>query len=416
MSGKGKVKPNNQAAPGPIGNTQGLIVPQTQPNASGPGNSAPPPKPTPKEEGWWNRWGSDALHTTLDVVGLIPGVGEVADGANALVYLAEGDKVSAALSAAAMLPIGGQAATAAKMAKKGAQALEKQAAKKAAEEAVEHSAKEAAEKAAKEKLEREALAELVQRRFEREVVLEVAENGRKAADTAVLWGADLILMDIEMPGMSGLDAARAVLAQRPSCRVIFVTAYSLFQYAHEAVHLGACDYLLKPVDPDELEASVRRAMRQIETERKLEELAAAQPQPEQTETEEEAKDAPEEGENSQTALVMAHVRRYLEDNYMFDLSLDSVGEILHISPAYLSAQFKKYQKMNFLDCLTELRINAAKELLADPFRSSAEVASMVGYEDASYFARAFKKRTGMTPTQYRRQASQKAKADPEAGL
>ena len=267
-----------------------------------------------------------------------------------------------------------------------------------------------------EKLEREALAELVQRRFERDVVLEVAENGRKAADTAVLWGADLILMDIEMPGMSGLDAARAVLAQRPSCRVIFVTAYSLFQYAHEAVHLGACDYLLKPVDPDELEASVRRAMRQIETERKLEELAAAQPQPEQTETEEEAEDAPEEGENSQTALVMAHVRRYLEDNYMFDLSLDSVGEILHISPAYLSAQFKKYQKMNFLDCLTELRINAAKELLADPFRSSAEVASMVGYEDASYFARAFKKRTGMTPTQYRRQVGQKAKADPEAGL
>ena len=267
-----------------------------------------------------------------------------------------------------------------------------------------------------EKLEREALAELVQRRFEREVVLEVAENGRKAADTAVLWGADLILMDIEMPGMSGLDAARAVLAQRPSCRVIFVTAYSLFQYAHEAVHLGACDYLLKPVDPDELEASVRRAMRQIETERKLEELAAARPQPEQTETEEEAEDAPEESENSQTALVMAHVRRYLEDNYMFDLSLDSVGEILHISPAYLSAQFKKYQKMNFLDCLTELRINAAEELLADPFRSSAEVASMVGYEDASYFARAFKKRTGMTPTQYRRQAGRKAKADPEAGL
>ena len=113
---------------------------------------------------------------------------------------------------------------------------------------------------------------------------------------------------------------------------------------------------------------------------------------------------------------MAHVRRYLEDNYMFDLSLDSVGEILHISPAYLSAQFKKYQKMNFLDCLTALRINAAKELLAAPFRSSAEVASMVGYEDASYFARAFKKRTGMTPTQYRRQAGQKAKSDPEAEL
>lgn len=258
-----------------------------------------------------------------------------------------------------------------------------------------------------EKLEREALAEMVARRFEHEVVLELAENGRKAADTAVLWGADLILMDIEMPGMSGLDAARAVLAQRPGCRVIFVTAYSLFQYAHEAVHLGACDYLLKPVDPDELEASIRRAMRQVEAERKLEELATAKALPEpQDAGAAPAGDAADE--DSPAAMVMAQVRRYLEDNYMFDLSLDSVGEILHISPAYLSAQFKKYQKMNFLDCLTELRINAAKKLLADPLRSTAEVASMVGYDDSSYFARAFKKRTGMTPTQYRRQAGRGA--------
>ena len=258
-----------------------------------------------------------------------------------------------------------------------------------------------------EKLEREALAEMVARRFEHEVVLELAENGRKAADTAVRWGADLILMDNEMPGMSGQDAARAVLAQRPGCRVIFVTAYSLFQYAHEAVHLGACDYLLKPVDPDELEASIRRAMRQVEAERKLEELATAKALPEpQNAGAAPAEDAADE--DSPAAMVMAQVRRYLEDNYMFDLSLDSVGEILHISPAYLSAQFKKYQKMNFLDCLTELRINAAKKLLADPLRSTAEVASMVGYDDSSYFARAFKKRTGMTPTQYRRQAGRGA--------
>ena len=177
--------------------------------------------------------------------------------------------------------------------------------------------------------------------------------------------------------------------------------YSLFQYAHEAMHLGACDYLLKPVNPDEVEASIRKAIRQIEAGRRLAELAPVEPGPEA----DPESDAAEAGENDRNALVMAHVRKYMEDNYMFDLSLDSVSEILHISPAYLSAQFKKYQKMNFLDCLTELRINAAKELLTDPFRSAAEVASMVGYEDSSYFARTFKKRTGMTPTQYRREAA-----------
>lgn len=250
-----------------------------------------------------------------------------------------------------------------------------------------------------ERLEREALADLVVRRFEHEAVIQTAENGRRAADTAILWEADLILMDIEMPGINGLDAARAVLEQRPECKVIFVTAYSLFQYAHEAMHLGACDYLLKPVDPDEAEAAIRRAIRQIEAGRKLAELAPVAPEP--------AADTAEAEDRN--ALVMAHVRRYMEDNYMFDLSLDSVSEILHISPAYLSAQFKKYQKMNFLDCLTELRINAAKQLLTDPLRSAAEVASMVGYEDASYFARAFKKRTGMTPTQYRREAVRQAR-------
>ncbi len=250
-----------------------------------------------------------------------------------------------------------------------------------------------------ERLEREALADLVVRRFEHEAVIQTAENGRRAADAAILWEADLILMDIEMPGINGLDAARAVLEQRPECKVIFVTAYSLFQYAHEAMHLGACDYLLKPVDPDEAEAAIRRAIRQIEAGRKLADLAPVAPEP--------AADTAEAEDRN--ALVMAHVRRYMEDNYMFDLSLDSVSEILHISPAYLSAQFKKYQKMNFLDCLTELRINAAKQLLTDPLRSAAEVASMVGYEDASYFARAFKKRTGMTPTQYRREAARQAR-------
>ena len=185
-------------------------------------------------------------------------------------------------------------------------------------------------------LEREALADIVARRFEHEITIETAENGRKAADTAVLWGADLILMDIEMPGMNGLDAARAVLEQRPECKVIFVTAYSLFQYAHEAMHLGACDYLLKPVNPDEVEASIRKAMRQIEAGRRLAELAPVEPEADPE------SDAAEAGENDRNALVMAHVRKYMEDNYMFDLSLDSVSEILHLSLIHISEPTRPY--------------------------------------------------------------------------
>lgn len=141
------VKPNNQSPQGPIGNTTGLITPQTEPNLSG--QSAPVIKPTKKEESWWGNWGG-VVHGALDVVGLIPVVGEVADGANALIYLAEGDTVNAALSAASMLPVGGQAATAAKWGKKGVDAAQGlKAATKAEKEVVEQAVKkEAKEEAA----------------------------------------------------------------------------------------------------------------------------------------------------------------------------------------------------------------------------------------------------------------------------
>lgn len=150
--------PNHYTPPGPLGNTQGKIVPDTQPNPGG--ESAPPIRPTEKEKSWWQRWGSELIHTGLDIIGLIPVAGELADGANALIYLAEGDTVNAAISAAAMVPGAGMAATGAKIGKKAAGAVAEGAAKKAereaAEELAEKAQKEAAEKAEKEIAERKA--------------------------------------------------------------------------------------------------------------------------------------------------------------------------------------------------------------------------------------------------------------------
>ncbi len=242
-----------------------------------------------------------------------------------------------------------------------------------------------------ERLERELLTDIICRRMEHEAEVRTAENGRKTLEVAALWGADLILLDIEMPGLNGIQAARQLLEQRPQTKIIFITAYSLFSYAHEAVRLGACDYILKPVDPDDVERAVRRAAAQAEAQRQLAKLARTGVQ--------EA-----DADNSdKVSLMMSKVKDYLQHNYMYDLSLDTVSEILGLSPSYFSVMFKRCFEVGFLDYLTELRIQAAKELLADPLRSTAEIASLVGYESASYFTRIFKKKTGQTPTDYRRQ-------------
>lgn len=236
--------------------------------------------------------------------------------------------------------------------------------------------------------ERVILAELIDSRFHAEVQIRMAENGRKAVDIAGIWTPDIVLMDIEMPGITGLEAARRILESQPGCKIVFVTAYSLFHYAQEAVKLGACDYILKPIDPEEVEKSVIRAMGQSQAQRQLEVLGT---------------NMPREVPGDKTAALMEKVQKHLQYNYMmYDISLDSVSQILNINASYFSALFKRFFGVNFVEYLTDLRMNAAKELLADPLRPTAEIASMVGYESPNYFARAFKKKTGMTPTEYRR--------------
>ena len=96
-----------------------------------------------------------------------------------------------------------------------------------------------------EKMEREALADIVMRRFEHEVTVEMAENGRKAADTAVLWGADLILMDIEMTFLDGMSAAEEIRRADPEVLIIFITNSP--QYAIKGYAVQALDYILKPL-------------------------------------------------------------------------------------------------------------------------------------------------------------------------
>jgi len=126
---KGRVRRNRYRKPGPIANTTGLIVPKTQPAPPGAPSNPPGGAETPAEESWWASWGG-VVHAVLDVAGMVPVIGEVADLANAAIYAAEGDYVNASLSAAAAIPFAGWAATGAKAGIRATQAVGKRVATK----------------------------------------------------------------------------------------------------------------------------------------------------------------------------------------------------------------------------------------------------------------------------------------------
>lgn len=99
--------------------------------------------------------------------------------------------------------------------------------------------------------------------------------------------------------------------------------------------------------------------------------------------------------------LVRQAQAYIQENYQKDLSLDELSKELDISPYYFSKLFKEETGSNFVEYLTMLRMDRAKELLKDENRSMKEICMEVGYSDPNYFSRIFKKNFGVTPTEYR---------------
>lgn len=94
-------------------------------------------------------------------------------------------------------------------------------------------------------------------------------------------------------------------------------------------------------------------------------------------------------------------KKYIENNYTKNINLEDVSREVNISSYYLSRIFKESTGVNFIDYLTNLRVEKAKELLSSTNLSMKEVATKAGYADPNYFSKLFKKIVGVTPTEYR---------------
>ena len=263
-----------------------------------------------------------------------------------------------------------------------------------------------------EQIERMALARRLMRRFGDSLQISEATDGKEAVELYQKEHSQIIIMDISMPELNGVEAAEQIRSMDEDCVIVFLTAYDEFSYAKRAIVIRALDYLLKPCDEEELAAVMEEAMRLTDKAVHNKENPTGN-RAEMTEAEKEAEkrreqwpwnpdaEAPKDPETERMNQVAEKIRTYIRENYMNEISMQDAARQFHYSDAYFCKLFKQCFDQNFTSYLTNFRINEAKRLLKDKNISIKDAGMKVGYYDSNYFAKVFKRVTGMIPSEYR---------------
>ncbi len=255
-----------------------------------------------------------------------------------------------------------------------------------------------------------------------------AENGREALRVYEEEKIQIAILDIEMPGINGIEAAQKIREQDGDCCIIFLTAFDEFAYARSAITVRALDYLLKPYDEQELMLVLEEAMRLTEArmgEKAVKEQMAAGTYSGTGSDGSSAsatagggveasnmagrsgggavasRDEGEDFSSIRLSRVAEIIDKYIHENYMFDISMQDMARMMNYSEAYFCKLFKQCFHKNFTSYLTEFRVTEAKKMLEEPTVNVKEIGKAVGYADSNYFAKVFKRITGQSPTEYR---------------
>ncbi len=234
------------------------------------------------------------------------------------------------------------------------------------------------------------------------IFLEPCKNGREAIERIAQEHPDVVMTDICMPLVDGLEVADHIAKQHPDIIVLILSGYEEFEYARSALRSGVVDYLLKPITSHELSELVSKLKTRLdENPHRRAGLMASNPDTllaTATVTRQYIPPSSRGWPISKAAEVQAYIERNFAQK---KLSLEDISRDLFISPGYISHLIKQYAGKTFVDALTELRIQKAKQLLAGSDLKTYAVADAVGFSDPHYFSTIFKKVVGVTPSEYR---------------
>lgn len=212
-----------------------------------------------------------------------------------------------------------------------------------------------------------------------------AGTGLEALKQAKELLPDVVFSDIKMPEMDGIELISRLRREMPAVLCVIVSGYSDFEYMKAAIQQSAADYLLKPVNPEELKRLLQRLEATL--------LAREQQMIPRRE--------------SDAAALAERVRLYLQENYNQPVDFSSLADSLAVSAPYLSKLFHEQEGKSPSRYLTDLRMRKAQKLLMDTQLTVREIAVRVGYPDPFHFSRNFKNAMGISPVQFREERAGK---------
>lgn len=212
-----------------------------------------------------------------------------------------------------------------------------------------------------------------------------AQTGEQAYALVEKLNPDLVVSDIRMPVMDGITLMKKVREFYPSIDFVITSGYSDFEYARSAIKYQASEYLLKPIDPDELHDTLMKLRNKY---------LLAQQNYQAVFNHDTAGDSP-----SHIAEIL---RDYLVHNYNGEINLNLIAYNMNYSSGYLTKLFVTQYDCTPSKYLINLRMQKAQQLLShDPALSVKQIGDIVGYHDQAYFSRIFKKYCGVSPAEYR---------------
>jgi YesN/AraC family two-component response regulator len=260
----------------------------------------------------------------------------------------------------------------------------------------------------------------------------VAKNGIEAYEVISANPPDIVLTDIKMPGMNGLELAKKIRDEYPDTAVVVLSGYGEFELARKAMEYGVKHYILKPCDKDEIIEVLKKILPEIENRKRKEDFARkiqsnfekVIPQireqflkdfvtnknysEKHVELLEAFCSTAEESYRRNAAKysdAVNKVIRYIEDNISDEeLSLSSIAkDILFMDADYLGKLYKKETGEKFSQYVIKVRIEKAKGLIKSEVRyKTFEIAEKTGFgNNPQYFSQVFKKYTGYTPSEYK---------------